>query len=154
MVQGRIMRPGEWEPAPEPPPKHHDEKDDKHDKKGDHQTKSLAEKRGPNWGLRDASRGSVGVTRTIRIDCYADRLVVVSERGPAGDKTIMFGPQTETSINALVSTVWERIEAWGIAGRGMYWRPQLHVHVAPDAEDRFMELSTLLEGSGLTVERK
>jgi len=46
-----------------------------------------------------------------------------------------------------------RLAAWGIAGRGMYWRPVLHVYVAPEAEQRFAELSALLEGSGLTVER-
>ena len=41
-----------------------------------------------------------------------------------------------------------------MAGRGMYWRPVLQVSVAPDAQQRFAELAALLEGSGLTVERK
>jgi hypothetical protein len=46
------------------------------------------------------------------------------------------------------------MEAWGMAGRGMYWRPVLQVRVAAGAERRFAELAALLEGSGLTVERR
>ena len=114
--QSRVMRPGEWEPTPDPLPKPPEDKLD--DKKGAHHEKSLAEKRGRDWGLRDAGRGSVGVTRPIRIECYADRLVVVSDHGPAANKTINFGPRSESAVNALVSAVWERIESWGIAGHG------------------------------------
>ena len=155
-MRGRALGPGEWQPSPDLPPKKHDEKpDDKqNDRQGDKHKKSLTEKRGVDWGLRDATRGSVGVTRPIRIDCYADRLVVVSERGPAANKAIALGSRTQQSIDTLVSTVWENMEAWGMAGRGMYWRPVLQFYVAPDAERRFVELSALLEGSGLMVERK
>jgi hypothetical protein len=150
--RGRAMRPGEWEPTPEPPPKRTDDQaDDKHDGK---RGKNLAAARGADWALRDQAKGSVGVTRPIHIECYADRLVVIADRDPAASKVIAFGPRTEKSIDAMISAVWERIETWGIAGRGMYWRPLLQVHVAPDAERRFVELSRLLEGSGLTIERK
>ena len=151
-AHGQPLRPGEWEPTPDPPPRRADDQlDDKHD--GRH-GKSLAAKRGADWGLRDSARGSVGVTRPIRIECYADRLVVVSERDPAASKVIALGPRADRSIDALISAVWEHMETWGIAGRGMYWRPLLQVQVAPDAERRFAELSALLEGSGLMVTRK
>ena len=147
---GRVLRPGEWEPSPDrPPPKRDEKDDDKH--RGRH---SLAEKRGTDWGLRDAARGSVGMTRPIRVACYADRLVILSERGADDNKTIALGPRTATSIDALISAVWEHMESWGMAGRGMYWRPLLHVYVASDAESRFTELSALLDGSGVLVERK
>lgn len=153
--RGRILRPGEWEPTPEPPPKKREEKHDDFEKKrGDKHEKSLAEKRGTDWGLRDAARGSVGVTRPIRIDCYADRLVIVSEGNPTTSRVIPLGPRTASSIDTFISGVWEHMETWGIAGRGMFWRPLLQVHVAPDAEHRFNDLSLLLEGSGLTVVRK
>jgi hypothetical protein len=46
------------------------------------------------------------------------------------------------------------MEGWGIAGKGMYWRPVLKIRVAPGAEQRFNELSYLLEGSGMTVQRE
>ena len=137
-------------------PRRNDDKQDKDDddKHGNKHKKSLAEKRGADWGLRDAARGAVGVTRPIRVECYADRLVVFSDRGPADNKVIALGPRTQSSIKPLISAVWDCMETWGMAGRGMYWRPVLQVYVAPDAEQRFAELSALLEGSGLTVERK
>ena len=116
--------------------------------------KSLAERRGYDWGLRDAAGGSVGITRPIRVECHADRLVVVSESGPAGQKVIPLGPRTISSIDTFISAIWECMESWGIAGRGMYWRPMLDVHVAADAEDRFADFSALLEDSGIIVKRK
>jgi len=150
--RGQALRPGEWEPTPDPPPKKADDKDN--DKQDGKREKSLAAKRGADWGLRNSDRGSFGVTRPIRIDCYADRLVVVSERSPAASKTIALGPRTASSIDPFIAAVWEHIDTWGIAGRGMYWRPVLQVHVAPDAERRFADLAALLEGSGLMIERK
>ena len=116
--------------------------------------KSLAERRGYDWGLRDAAGGSVGITRPIRVECYADRLVVVSENGSADNKAIPLGPRTISTIDTFISAIWECMESWGIAGRGMYWRPVLHVHVAADAEDRFADFSALLEDSGIMVKRK
>lgn len=115
---------------------------------------SLAHRRGANWGLPDASAASVPITRPIRVDCHRDRLVIVPEQGLPGGKTIPLGPRTEPSIDGFVSAVWEYMEGWGIAGNGMYWRPILKVHVAPDADRCFAELAILLANSGLKVERK
>jgi hypothetical protein len=150
------MRPGEWQPTPEPPPKPCDEKLKKEDdaKHGSKPKKNLVDRRGEDWGLRDAARGSVGITRPIRIECYGDRLIVVSQRGQADNKVVALGPRTASSIDALISAVWDHMETWGMAGRGMYWRPVLQFYVAPGAEQRFADLSALLHGSGLTVERK
>ena len=148
--RGYALRPGEWEPTPEAPPKMSDDPNDKKHNR----PKSLADNRGEDWGLRNASRGSVGVTRPIRIECYADRLVVVSDRDPANTKVVPLGPSTASSIDTFVSAVWVQIEAWGIAGRGMYWKPVLQVAVAPGADERFADLAVLLDGSGMTVVRK
>jgi hypothetical protein len=154
MPRGQALRPGEWQPAPDPPPKMPDDKKDKDDKCKGPPKRSLAEKRGSDWALRDAARGSVGVTRPIRVECYADRLIVVSDRGPGGNKVIPMGPRTELAVDALISSTWECMDSWGMAGRGMYWKPVLQFNVTPDAEQRFTELSALLDGSGLTVQRK
>lgn len=118
------------------------------------QAESLAKTRGRDWALPEAATGSVPITRPIRIDCYPDRLVIVPEQGLAGGKTVPLGAGVEASIDELRSAVWEYMDSWGIAGQGMYWRPILNVYVAPHAEQRFDEFSTLLEDSGLTVRRK
>jgi hypothetical protein len=103
--------------------------------------------------LPNAARGSVPITSPIRIDCYTDRLLLVPEKGLGQPKVIPLGPRTQDSVDALIADVWEYIERWGSAGNGMYWRPVLNVHVAPNAQARYSDLQTLLEGSGLEVKR-
>ena len=148
-----LPRPGEWQPREEfASPRNRDEDPD--DKKHNKRAKSMVDKRGEDWGLRDAAHGSVAVTRPIRVECYPDRLVLVPEPGSGSPKTIPMPATTERAIDKLVSVVWEHMDSWGMAGRGMYWRPILHVAVAPGAEPRFDDLSRLLQGSGLTVQRK
>ena len=148
---GNPMRPGEWMPGA------------KRDAAGGETTSSsdqacevepLAQVRGEDWGLRRAARGSIPLTRPIRIDCYSDRLVIVPEKGVPGGKVIPLGSRTEDSIDQLISAIWEHMDRWGIAGRGMYWRPILNVHAAPDAQKRAGDLKILLDGSGLEVRRK
>jgi hypothetical protein len=135
-------------------PKDRDDKKDEDDKKRDKPKQNLVERRGADWGLRDAARGSVGVTRPIRVECFSDRLVIISGGGSVSNNVIPLGPRTISSIDTFISGVWAHMESWGMAGRGMYWRPLLEVHVAPGAEQRFADLSALLEGSGMMVERK
>ncbi len=154
---GQILRPGEWEPAPGPPPdkpKKADDKDKKADRLGKKRTKDPVDKHREDWGLRNAANASAGVARPIRIECYRDRLVVVSDRGPAYNKQIVLGPRTASSVDSFISAIWEQMDGWGIAGRGMYWRPVLEVEVASDAQQRFSELTAQLRGSGLTVTRR
>lgn len=147
------LRPGEWHPSEEyaSPPKRDNNRDDKRNRKD---VKSLAEKRGRDWGLRDAASGSVPNTRPIRVECCPDRLVIVPDDPRGSPKVIPLADRTEVSIDKFMAAVWEHMDSWGIAGRGMYWRPILSVRVAPGAEQRFEEFNTLLEGSGLTVRRR
>ena len=146
--EGPTLRPGEWRPS-EPS----SGKRPAGEKSGLH-VESLAKRRGRDWGLPDAAGGSVPISRPIRIHCHQDRLVIVPERGLGREKSIFLRSRTEESIDEFVSAIWEHMQSWGIAGNGMYWRPVLNVYVAPDAQRRFAELDTLLDGSGLNVQRK
>ncbi|MCE5303302.1 MAG: hypothetical protein LLF97_09375 [Planctomycetaceae bacterium] len=152
-------RPGEWQPSPELPPSRPDDKPNQEKEQEERRrrmrdVKSLAERRGEDWALRNASRSSVGLTRPICVECFDDRLVLISDRGTQYNKTIPLGARTASSVDPLISVVWEYIEGWGIAGRGMYWRPLLQIQVAPDAGQRYEELAMLLQDSGIAVERK
>ena len=116
---------------------------------------SLAALRGKNWGLPDATGSAVGLTRPIRIRCEADRLTILPERRrdtPA--EAVVFGSRTEDAVEDLVSGVWEHMERWGIAGKGMYWKPILQMEVAAGGEERYRDLEQLLDNSGLVVRRK
>jgi len=149
------LRPGEWHPSEEsaPPPRREDDSKDK-DRNHHKPPRSMAESRGLDWGLRDSRGKSIPVARPIRIACYPDRLILVPERGTGQPTTIPMTESTERSMDQFMPKVWEYMDSWGIAGKDMYWRPILHVYVAPGAEQRFEEFTALLQGSGLTVERK
>lgn len=122
---------------------------------GSSKAASLARTRGENWGLPDAARGAVPITRPVHIVCDADHLTLVSDsRDGRGVKVIALGPRTEDCLAELVSSVWERIDAWGIAGNGMYWRPVLSMEIVPGGEGRYRDLEALLAGSGLAVQEK
>jgi hypothetical protein len=160
-VPAMPLRPGEWHPSQPAPPRHREEPDDKRrgpdnewDKREKKHEMSAAEKRGRDWALRNAARGSVAVTRPIRMECYPDRLVIMPEPGVPPVAPVPFDGRTSQSLDRLISVLWDHMEGWGIAGKGMYWRPVLKIRVAPGAEQRFTELSSLLEGSGLTVQRE
>lgn len=151
-TQSLRMRPGEWIPEGPKPPRQPEEKDEE-DSKDHRKTKRLADSRGKNWGLPNAARGSVGVVRPIRVRCFPDRLELSSSAGQAAPQVVPLGPRTEDAVDEVISAVWDQIKPWGIAGRGMYWRPLLKIDVVPEAGGRFTELKTLLDNSGLLVER-
>jgi hypothetical protein len=144
------LRPGEWYPTPEPPPKRPDDSDDKRAGK---KPKPI-DKRADNWGLRKAGENAFPITRPIHVNCYPDHLVLVPEAGMGQQKSILMPAGTVKAIDPLVTAIWEQMDAWGMAGKGMYWRPLLSIYIAPGAEQRFQDLDRLLQGSGLIVQKK
>ena len=117
--------------------------------------RSLAETRGRNWGLKDATPQSIGITRPIRVLCTDRHCILVPERG-TGDapRVVTVGDSMRTAIDEFVSEIWKYTEGWGIAGRGMHWEPILSVEVRPGGETHFQQLQTLLHGSGIQVKQK
>jgi hypothetical protein len=117
------------------------------------QQQSIASKRGEkNWANPAANRSSFPVTRPVKIVCDADHLTLLPEgRSRRGFKVIEFGEHSEDAVQELATAVWDRIDTWGAAGQGMYWRPELIMEVEPGGEQRFKELKALLADSGLDV---
>ncbi len=116
---------------------------------------ALANARGEDWALPNSSRGATPFTRPIRIECHADKLIVMPDRGTTGAmKTVPLNGDLENSIDTLVGHLWNHMKGWGMAGPTAYWKPLLSVHVAPGGEDRFAELSALMQRSGVDVEWK
>jgi hypothetical protein len=116
--------------------------------------RSLAEMRGSNWGLSPAARASNPITRPIHIVCEGDKLLVQPGRPGDSPAIVPLAHRTEDSVDQLVAELQERIEAWGIAGRGLYWRPQLILEVGHSGEGRYSDLEALLADSGFDVKRK
>lgn len=114
--------------------------------------KSLAESRGRDWAIGGSSRGSIGIRRPIRIYCRADHLVVMpDDRGQRQGKIIPLGNQTAASVDDLVSAVHKHMDAWGTAGDGMHWRPELRLQPEAGAEGRVNDLARILQNSGFDI---
>jgi hypothetical protein len=122
------------------------------------QSEKLAKRsrsKGRNWALPGDDQHSMPVTRPIQVQCEAGRFIVLSERGDRPkQRVIPIDVNTAESIEPLVGAVWERINSWGIAGEGMYWRPVLMVTIAADGRSRYDDLEAMLYGSGLEVRSK
>lgn len=105
----------------------------------------------PDWALPEAGPKSTGIVRPIRVELYADRMIVGSGSNAT---TIVLPARTAAVADELVAAVWAQMESWGIAGKSAHWRPVLAVDVAPGADGRYAELARMLEGSGVGVERR
>ncbi len=115
---------------------------------------SMAKTRGRDWGLPDASHGSVGVTRPVYLQCQSDKILIMPEDRGAPAKEVRLSGRTQDGMEELVSAVWTHMKGWGIAGKNLYWKPTLVIDVAPGAEHRFNEVQALLSDSGMDVTRR
>ena len=149
---GNPLRPGQWHPKEPVETSAQRDSEGRQENRG--RPKAPIDRRGADWGLPTSTAGAIPLTRPIKIDCYQDRLVLLPEAGASPGKTIALGPRTADALDELILAVWERIRSWGMAGKGMYWRPVLQVSVAPGAQQRFDELTRLLEGSGLVIQQR
>lgn len=116
---------------------------------------SLAKQRGANWSTPDSNRGLTGITRPIMVVCHPDRLVILPERGERTRPIEVLLPgETRSSIDDFANQIWKSVDRWGLAVAGGHWKPLLHVQVAPGADDRFADMQSLLEDSGIEVKRQ
>lgn len=114
-----------------------------------------SKRRGRNFGLPDYDEAKTEITRPIRVVCSADRLVLMPERGVEPfPRTILLTEDPQQNLDQVISNIWSRMDRWGIAVPGGYWKPVLEVQVTADAEARYQQLRSLLEDSGLVIERK
>ena len=105
----------------------------------------------PDWALPETGPKSTGIVRPIRVELHADRMIVGSG---AEAKTIALPARTAAVTDELVAALRVQMESWGIAGKSAHWRPVLAVEVAPGADGRYADLTRMLEGSGVAVERR
>jgi hypothetical protein len=90
------------------------------------------------------------------MQCLKDRWVVLADASATNDAglTIPFEDSPQARAEKLAKFIADRVESWGLALGGGYWKPVLVVDVAPDAQWRFDQLKQLLDGSGLDVQRQ
>jgi hypothetical protein len=105
--------------------------------------------------------GDVAVRRTIQVIVRRDRLSILPDREQSaqsgmvltGGQEISLEGQTQFAVDEFVSALREHVRNWGIAGSGLYWKPVLNLNVGPDGQQRADEIMSLLENSGIDVQR-
>lgn len=114
---------------------------------------AVAKRKGRNWAWSAGPPRDTAFVRAIRIACYEDRWVVQAEPA-SGEKahTVMLDVSLQTSAEELAKVIADRVDRWGFALAGGYWKPVLSVEVAPGGQARFEQLKRLLDGSGLEIQ--
>ncbi len=113
---------------------------------------SVAQRRGENWALPGASRSAVAITRPVRMRLTNQMLEILGPTPAAPMRAVIrLKPNTADSVDELKSAIWREMDSWGIAGRGMYWKPVLRVDVTPSGINRFDDLNMLFQGSGFDL---
>ncbi len=112
----------------------------------------LANQRGEDWALPSRRSGAVPLSRPVRVVCRVDRLAILPDQDWQQGKVIFLREHTEEAIDEFVSALWDHMQGWGIAGRGLYWRPILELNVGPNGRQRAADLERLLQDSGIEVQ--
>ncbi len=117
-------------------------------------TKPVAATRGRDWAWSGGSATLTPVSRSIDMKCTSEAWILPASR--AGEKTQQI-PYEGTPLQRaekLAELIHNRVESWGFALEGGYWRPELVVEVTPGAKWRYDQLVRLFEGSGLRIRGK
>jgi hypothetical protein len=112
--------------------------------------------RGKNWALIDANAQATPIRRTIQAVVRGDRVAVLPEgtsaaAGAAGGREIPLTGNSRDAYEPFMMALESQIKDWGMAGRGLYWRPVLEVNVGPDGQQRAADIARLLKNSGIEL---
>jgi hypothetical protein len=118
------------------------------------QARPVAARRGRDWAWSDGPRTQTPIVRPIYLQCYDDRWVVMPENRTSDKLVIPFEGTPEERASKLAEVVQARVQEWGFALAGGYWKPELVVDVSPDATWRYNQLLHLFEGSGLEIRQR
>ncbi|WP_404308901.1 hypothetical protein [Neorhodopirellula lusitana] len=116
---------------------------------------NLVRREGRDWAMPEAFRGMGGteVVRPISMVCRHDRYELL-EQGRVVTTFPFANQGVHQSTLQLATAVRDRVSRWGATLPGGRWQPRLDVQVGPHAEQRFHELETLMQGSGVEIYRR
>ena len=120
-------------------------------------TQTIADSKGANWATGRPNLKSMAIRRPIPVVVRENKMILQST---SNNKRSVEAYAQEISLDQSVhdisedfaAAVKERIEDWGIAGSGMYWKPVLELTVEPNAEMTATRIVHLLRDSGVEVQ--
>ena len=118
-------------------------------------SKPVAESRGRNWAWSPKRTSRTAVVRSIRMQCLENAWVLLPDKGTRQKPiTITHSGSPQQRVEQLVQHISQRVKSWGIALAGGDWKPELVITIGPNAEWRFRQLQTLMQGSGIEMRVK
>ncbi len=118
-------------------------------------TTPVAQQRGRNWAWSAGRPTQTPVVRAVHLHCFRDRWVLLPEEGsPDKGVTITADLPPQRRAEILATAIGQRVDSWGLALLGGYWKPVIVVDVAPDAQWRLTQLKRLMDGSGIEVQQR
>ena len=120
-------------------------------------SQSIADARGANWAVDEPRQKAVAIRRPIHVVVRENKMILLptgnARRGlEATGQEISLDQSIHDISNKFATAVRERIEEWGLAGSGMYWRPVLELSVEPNATMTATRIVYLLKDSGVEVQ--
>ena len=117
---------------------------------------SIADSHGSNWAVESGRQGAVPIRRTIHLVVRNNRMALLPSRhetrGVGATGTEISLEQSEEQISEkFIAALRERMDDWGLAGSGLYWRPVLKLNMGPDAGYSAFQIMHLLKNSGVEV---
>lgn len=115
--------------------------------------------RGKNWAIASGRPGTIPIRRSIQIVVRRDAVAILPEASPSKEasslgKEFKFANAPDEAYEGLISAVEKRIQNWGIAGEGLYWRPVVELKVSPQCEAQLDELMRYLKFSGVEIQNE
>lgn len=115
--------------------------------------------RGKDWAIDRQKPSDIAIRRNVQVIVRKDRVTILPGRqqpvSPDGTtpigSTIALEGSTGLHIDDFVAKVRNQVQAWGMAGEGLYWRPVLILNVSADGRQRADDLVQLLAQSGVEV---
>ncbi len=108
---------------------------------------------GRDWATARSSGRQTPVLRQIQMVVLPDAWIVLSDTNPRrAEVTISLNQGWKRATDELSRAIRERIDSWGIAVAGGYWKPLLRAEVLSPDSPSLRALERALEGSGIQLE--
>ncbi|MCA9240530.1 MAG: hypothetical protein KDA37_10035, partial [Planctomycetales bacterium] len=98
---------------------------------------SLNDREGPD---------DVAIRRPVTVTVFADRVLI----GKEGRNVVLSGA-TSQDLSDVASAIKGQIKSWGLAGRGLYWRPVINLEVRPGGQHNAQQIYNAMRNSGVDV---
>jgi TolA-binding protein len=117
------------------------------------QLKPISVSQGKDWATARSEGKATAITRTINMVVLPNAWVLITDNNRReAEATIRLADGVIAGSNQLSRLIKKRVEDWGVAVAGGYWKPRLTIETPSENLDSLKILQRLLEGSGMDVQ--